>query len=446
MPTALIDPAAFDDVRARHPAVFERSQARRLIPWLVASGTLLYFAYAWWFLAVGTVLSEGRWDRAPAYLADWVSYDVRPTLRFEAAGTAVTWPRFNVLGDDPDPDWIRRIDGRTVEVVVGEAALTVDPATVVVRFEGKTATVDLSSGTPVLALPAPAWATQREDEVDVAFGFSGGAEIKPNRVSVVHRFFGWPNFLFDPYSPFFGLTAGEVTGLILAGPRIDPDRSNLSLAAENVWNNAEWQHGDVFAKLLQTVVMAFAGTVLAVAVAFPLSFLAARNITPSRIVNQVTKRFFDFQRTVDGLIWALFFIRAFGPGPIPGIAAIFFTDIGSFGKLYAEALENIDNRQREGLRSVGASPLAVQRYGVLPQVLPVFVSQALYYFESNTRSATIIGAVGAGGIGLKLIEAMRTNQDWENVFYMVLLILGVIYLVDALSGMLRRRLVGDGPY
>jgi phosphonate transport system permease protein len=192
--------------------------------------------------------------------------------------------------------------------------------------------------------------------------------------------------------------------------------------------------------------MAFAGTLLAVAVAFPLSFLAARNITPSRIVNQVTKRFFDFQRTVDGLIWALFFIRAFGPGPIPGIAAIFFTDIGSLGKLYAEALENIDDKQREGMRSVGAPPVVVQRYGVLPQVLPVFVSQALYHFESNTRSATIIGAVGAGGIGLKLLEAMRTNQDWENVFYMVLLILVVVYLVDALSGMLRRRLAGDGPH
>jgi len=141
------------------------------------------------------------------------------------------------------------------------------------------------------------------------------------------------------------------------------------------------------------------------------------------------------------LIWALFFTRAFGPGPLAGIAAIFFTDTGTLGKLYAEALENIDDKQRDGVRAVGASPALVQRFGVLPQVLPVFASQALYFWESNTRSATIIGAVGAGGIGLKLWEAMRTNANWANVFYMVLLILIVVYVFDAISSALRHRLI-----
>ncbi|TIX36658.1 MAG: phosphonate ABC transporter, permease protein PhnE, partial [Mesorhizobium sp.] len=88
----------------------------------------------------------------------------------------------------------------------------------------------------------------------------------------------------------------------------------------------------------------------------------------------------------------------------------------------------IDDKQREGIRSVGATPAMVQRYGVLPQVLPVFLSQSLYFWESNTRSATIIGAVGAGGIGLKLWEAMRTNTNWANVFYMVVLILVVVFI------------------
>ncbi|MGO4833293.1 phosphonate ABC transporter, permease protein PhnE, partial [Rhizobiaceae sp. 2RAB30] len=193
---------------------------------------------------------------------------------------------------------------------------------------------------------------------------------------------------------------------------------------------------------MQTIVMAFAGTVLATLVAFPLAFMAARNITPNRVVNQVAKRFFDFLRSVDMLIWALFFTRAFGPGPLAGISAIFFTDTGTFGKLYSEALENIDDRQREGIRSVGANPALVQRYGVLPQVLPVFLSQSLYFWESNTRSATIIGAVGAGGIGLKLWEAMRTNTDWENVAYMVLLILIVVFIFDNISNALRKRLMG----
>jgi phosphonate transport system permease protein len=190
--------------------------------------------------------------------------------------------------------------------------------------------------------------------------------------------------------------------------------------------------------------MAFVGTLFATAIAFPLSFMAARNITPSFLTNQVTKRLFDFLRSVDMLIWALFFTRAFGPGPLAGISAIFFTDTGTLGKLYSEALENIDEKQREGVRSLGANPVLVQRFGVVPQVLPVFVSQSLYFWESNTRSATIIGAVGAGGIGLKLWEAMRTNADWENVAYMVLLILIVVYVFDTISSRLRGLLIGRG--
>jgi phosphonate transport system permease protein len=188
--------------------------------------------------------------------------------------------------------------------------------------------------------------------------------------------------------------------------------------------------------------MAFVGTLFAMLIAFPLSFIAARNIFRNRPVNQLVKRFFDFQRSVDMFIWALFFTRAFGPGPLAGISAIFFTDTGTLGKLYSEALENIDDKQREGVKSVGATPVAVQRFGILPQVLPVFVSQALYFWESNTRSATIIGAVGAGGIGLKLWEAMRTNSDWENVAYMVLLILIVVFVFDGISNALRSRLMG----
>jgi len=193
---------------------------------------------------------------------------------------------------------------------------------------------------------------------------------------------------------------------------------------------------------MQTLVMAFVGTLFATLVAFPLAFIAARNITASRPANWLMKRSFDFLRSIDMLIWALFFTRGFGPGPIPGIAAIFFTDTGALGKVYAEALENLDDKQREGIKSVGASPAAVNRFGVVPQVLPVFISQSLYFWESNTRSATVIGAVGAGGIGLKLLEAMGTNSDWDKVAYMVLLILLVVFLFDNVSNAIRSRLIG----
>ncbi len=188
--------------------------------------------------------------------------------------------------------------------------------------------------------------------------------------------------------------------------------------------------------------MAFLGTLLGSVAAFPLAFLAARNITPNRMLNQVLKRFFDFLRSVDMLIWALFLTRAFGPGPLAGSGAIFLTETGTLGKLYSEGLENIDNKPREGVRSTGASTVLEHRYGVIPQIIPVIVSQTLYQWESNVRGATIIGAVGAGGIGLKLWEAMRTNANWENVAYMVILILVVVFLFDMASNALRHRLMG----
>jgi phosphonate transport system permease protein len=292
--------------------------------------------------------------------------------------------------------------------------------------------------------PLPEWAIQKAvgGKVILGLGFAGRVEVEDDEVKVRHRFLGWENFLFDTRSPFWGLPLSEVAAMIFSGPQIEPGVSNLSLAWDDILNNAEWQHGDVWIKLLQTIVMAFVGTLFASLLAFPLAFAAARNITRNKVVNQVLKRLFDFLRSVDMLLWALVFTRTFGPGPLAGISAIFFTDTGTFGKLYSEALENIDDKQREGISSVGANPVLVQRYGVVPQVLPVFLSQSLYFWESNTRSATIIGAVGAGGIGLKLWEAMRTNSDWENVAYMVVLILIVVFIFDNISGFLRARLTG----
>ena len=323
-------------------------------------------------------------------------------------------------------------------------SIDVVPGVVTVSRGSETLVIDIIRGETVRARgPMPEWAAQKitGGKIVVRFGFAGRAEIENDEIKIRRRFWGWANFVFDTNSPFWGKSAGEVLSLVASDQRIDPQRSNVSLAWNNILYNAEWQHLDVWTKLLQTIVMAFVGTVLASLLAFPLAFAAARNITRNRPVNQIAKRLFDFLRSVDMLIWALFFTRAFGPGPLAGISAIFFTDTGTFGKLYSEALENIDDKQREGIRSVGASPALVQRFGVVPQVLPIFLSQSLYFWESNTRSATIIGAVGAGGIGLKLWEAMRTNSDWENVAYMVLLILIVVFVFDNISNQLRKRLI-----
>ena len=167
-------------------------------------------------------------------------------------------------------------------------------------------------------------------------GFAGEVRVEADRVKIRKRFLGWANFIFDPQSPFFGKSIGEVMSLVTTGPQIEPGRSNLALAVDNFLNNGEWQHGDVWVKLLQTIIMAFLGTILGAVVSFPLAFLAARNITSSRFVNQSFKRFFDFLRSVDMLIWALFFTRAFGPGPLAGSAAIFLTETGTLGKIYSE--------------------------------------------------------------------------------------------------------------
>ncbi|MEM9278274.1 MAG: ABC transporter permease subunit, partial [Pseudomonadota bacterium] len=136
---------------------------------------------------------------------------------------------------------------------------------------------------------------------------------------------------------------------------------------------------------------------------------------------------------------------AFGPGMFTGIFAIAFTDTGTFGKLFSEAIENADSKQKEGVQSTGASRIQQQRFGIIPQILPVFISQSLYYLESNTRGAVIIGAMGAGGIGLMFLGYLQTGTSFENVAYIAILVLIVVILMDYMSAKLRRALIGiDG--
>lgn len=192
----------------------------------------------------------------------------------------------------------------------------------------------------------------------------------------------------------------------------------------------------------ETVAIAFLGTLLAAIFAFPLGFLAARNATVSQVVRFFARRGFDTLRGVDTLIWALIWVNVVGLGPFAGVLAIMSSDIGSFGKLFSEAIEASDKRPVEGVVAAGGSRLHAIRFGIIPQVLPVLISQVLYYFESNTRSATIIGIVGAGGIGLTLSEQIRT-LEWQTVCFLIILILLTVAAIDFLSGRLRRAIAGD---
>ncbi len=444
MAAITVSAAEAAELRARHPAIFHRPPIEHLVAPLALLGTAAYLVFCVFFFNVPAVVATAQWERAGAYIADWYSWEALPRFRFGEDTVTVEWTR-SLLGDNPHPDWIEQHGENDYVVTFGspDDRVEIAPQRVTAIVDGIAYPVPTTADGATLPADAPYSMSSKGSRVTVDYGFVGLAEIRGTQVFVRHRYLGWPNFFFDTGSPFFGMEPGELWATAWSEERVDPRMPNWQLIAVEFLYNTEWQHLDVFNKLLQTIVMAFVGTLFAAVVAFPLAFLAARNITPSRAGNWLMKRAFDLLRSVDMLIWALFFVRGFGPGPIPGIAAIFFTDTGTLGKTTTEALENIDDRQREGVRSVGASPAAVQRYGVVPQVLPVFISQALYFWESNTRSATIIGAVGAGGIGLKLIEAMRTNQDWENVAYMVILILIVVFVFDNLSTALRSRLIGQ---
>ena len=237
------------------------------------------------------------------------------------------------------------------------------------------------------------------------------------------------------------MTAAELVTLATSPDGVDPARPNWRLILDGFLGNPDWQHSAVFVAVFETVLMAVLGTVTAALVGLPLAFVAARNFTPSGTLRFAVRRLFDLLRGVDMLIWSLIFIRAFGLGPLTGALAIAFTDTGTLGKLFSEALENIDGKQVEGVRSTGANRMQRSRFGVIPQILPVLVSQCLYYLESNTRSATVIGALGAGGIGLMLVETMRTSRDWENTLYIIILTVLVVVAMDWVSGWLRRRLI-----
>ena len=203
---------------------------------------------------------------------------------------------------------------------------------------------------------------------------------------------------------------------------------------------AKWDHAALLKSMVETIAMAFLGTLLSSVVALPLGFLGARNVIPNSVFRFFTRRMFDVFRGLDQLIWALVFVRAMGLGPIAGILAIFVSDTGVLAKLYAEAIENADKGQVESIRSTGAGQLMTLRLGVLPQVLPVMVSQALYQFESNSREATILGLVGAGGIGLRLSERIQINA-WDQVAYIIVLILITVAAIDFVSKRIRTRLI-----
>lgn len=194
--------------------------------------------------------------------------------------------------------------------------------------------------------------------------------------------------------------------------------------------------------LAETVAIAFLGTFTAAMIALPVGFLGAKNVVPNVIIHFLSRRIVDTIRGVDELIWALIWVSVVGLGPFAGVLALLCANVGLFSKLFSEAIEAADRKASEGIASTGGSRLHGIRFGILPQVLPIFGSQVLYYFESNTRSATIIGIVGAGGIGLHLAEQIRV-LEYQHVSALILMILVTVAIIDQISTRLRFALIGE---
>ncbi|MDQ0394668.1 phosphonate transport system permease protein [Labrys monachus] len=196
--------------------------------------------------------------------------------------------------------------------------------------------------------------------------------------------------------------------------------------------------------LVQTLGIAFAGTLTAAILAAPVSFLAARNIVPNIFAHFAVRRGLDVIRSVDALIWALIWINVVGLGPFAGVLAIICVDFGGLGKLFSEAIEATDARAGEGVISTGGNQLHRIRFALIPQVLPVMASQVLYFFESNVRSATIIGIVGAGGVGQYLAEMVRM-LDLQPLGILVFMILVTVAVIDLISSRIRLAIIGRPP-
>jgi phosphonate transport system permease protein len=190
---------------------------------------------------------------------------------------------------------------------------------------------------------------------------------------------------------------------------------------------------------LKTVEVALLGTAVAAVLALPLGLVSARNVAtpglfyPARAV-------LNFLRSVDTLVYALIFVAAVGLGPFPGVLAVIAYTTTSLAKLYSEAIEGIERGPVDAITATGATRLQILRFGVLPQVLPLFLSYVLYRLESNIRAATVLGFVGAGGIGFYLQTYLRTI-DYPAASTVLLVTVAMVMVVDAASSKLRERLV-----
>jgi len=408
---------------------------------------IVYLLYIFFSFDISGLIGKSKPERAVLLATDAVAHKVHVT-KYLKGNTDVI---IAVEGErtatyQTPPEWVRQAGDLTI-IDLGEGyrvKLAAANLEIFCPGYGLVQVAVTRSGVETIlpsAAEQPDWLSASSAKFDARPTLGRRIQVSKTRIEVHRYFFGWENFFFPFRSELSAYNPWQIVKLAFSDQRLQPEMSNLELILTTIWDNPDWQHRHVFIALLETLLMAVLGTFTAAIVGLPLAFLAAANFTPFLSLRFTVRRLFDFLRGIDMLIWSLIFIRAFGLGPLTGALAIAFTDTGTLGKLFSEALEGADNRQMEGVNATGANKVQFYRFGVIPQIIPIFVSQGLYYLESNVRSATIIGALGAGGIGLMLVETMNTQRDWENTFYIILLTVSLVMVMDAVSKKLRTRLI-----
>jgi phosphonate transport system permease protein len=239
------------------------------------------------------------------------------------------------------------------------------------------------------------------------------------------------------YGLGFAILAWSYHGADIRPLALIEDAGNMAIFAAEFFppDFAQWR--SYISEILITLQIAIWGTVLAIVFAIPFGLMAAENLSPFWL-RQPVRRVMDSFRAINEMVFAMLFVVAVGLGPFAGVLAIFIHTTGILAKLFSEAVEAIDPRPVEGIRATGANVIEEILYGVIPQVIPLWVSYSLYRFESNVRSATVVGMVGAGGIGVVLWEVIRGFYFAQTCAVMLMIIV-TVSLIDVFSAWLRRR-------
>ncbi|MEL7211943.1 MAG: phosphonate ABC transporter, permease protein PhnE [Pseudomonadota bacterium] len=415
---------------------------KRLVGFGIPAVIAAYLVYIFFAFDLPGLAQRANLDNAVTLASDSWSHKVHVTRnnRSGAVTYAVEGERKGTYPEGTRPDWVTGDEVITIDLGGDHVVRYLPDNRTEIEIPNFTMINVQAEGRNLISnLPddLPDWISASDRRIAITTP-EGRITMTGARTEVFNYFPGWELFWFTLDSPYYGHSFGD----ILFGPRLDADRANLAGAISDWWNNGMWRHKDVAWAIGETILMAFLGTMGAAIIALPLAFLAAKRFSPIMLLRAATRRLFDFVRGVDALIWTVVLARAFGPGPLTGALAILITDTGTFGKIFSEALENVDGKQIEGVASTGAKPLQRYRFGVIPQIVPVLLAQILYFLESNTRSATIIGAITGGGIGLMLTQAIQTQKDWEEVAYYIVLIIAMVMFMDWVSGWLRGKLIG----